>query len=64
MVGAGAVITKPVLPYALLVGNPARQIGWVSEFGNSLEFDEEGLAICRESGDKYSILDNVVVKVW
>jgi UDP-2-acetamido-3-amino-2,3-dideoxy-glucuronate N-acetyltransferase len=62
MVGAGAVITKPVLPYALVVGNPARQIGWVSEFGNRLEFDEEGFAVCEESGDKYKILDNVVVK--
>jgi len=62
MIGAGSVITKPVLPYALVVGNPARQIGWVSEFGNSLEFDEEGLAVCEESGDKYRILDNVVYK--
>ena len=62
MVGAGAVITKSVLPYALVVGNPAKQIGWVSEFGNRLEFDEEGFAVCVESGDKYRILDNVVVK--
>ena len=63
MIGAGAVITKPVPPYALVVGNPARQIGWVSEFGNRLNFDEEGLAVCKESGDKYRILDNVVVKI-
>jgi UDP-2-acetamido-3-amino-2,3-dideoxy-glucuronate N-acetyltransferase len=63
MIGAGAVITKPVLPYALVVGNPARQIAWVSEFGNRLYFDEEGFAVCEESGDKYSILDNVVVKI-
>jgi UDP-2-acetamido-3-amino-2,3-dideoxy-glucuronate N-acetyltransferase len=63
MVGAGAVITKPVLPYALVVGNPARQIGWVSEFGNSLEFDEEGLAICRESGEEYALKDGLVFKV-
>lgn len=62
MIGAGAVITKPVLPYALVVGNPARQIGWVSEFGNRLEFDESGIAVCVETGDKYKILDNVVVK--
>jgi UDP-2-acetamido-3-amino-2,3-dideoxy-glucuronate N-acetyltransferase len=62
MIGAGAVITKPVLAYALVVGNPARQIGWVSEFGNRLEFDEEGFAVCEESGDKYRILDNVVFK--
>jgi UDP-2-acetamido-3-amino-2,3-dideoxy-glucuronate N-acetyltransferase len=63
MVGAGAVITKPVLPYALVVGNPARQIGWVSEFGNRLEFDEEGLAICRESGEEYALKDGLVFRV-
>jgi UDP-2-acetamido-3-amino-2,3-dideoxy-glucuronate N-acetyltransferase len=62
MVGAGAVITKPVAPYALVVGNPARQIGWVSEYGHRLNFDGEGFAVCLESGDKYKILDNVVVK--
>jgi UDP-2-acetamido-3-amino-2,3-dideoxy-glucuronate N-acetyltransferase len=63
MIGAGAVITKPVLPYALVVGNPARQIGWVSEFGNRLEFDEEGLAICRESGEEYALKDGLVFRV-
>jgi UDP-2-acetamido-3-amino-2,3-dideoxy-glucuronate N-acetyltransferase len=63
MVGAGAVITKPVLPYALVVGNPARQIGWVSEFGNRFEFDEEGLAICRESGEEYELKDGLVFRV-
>ncbi len=63
MVGAGAVITKPVAPYALVVGNPARQIGWVSEFGNRLNFDESGIAVCADTGDKYKILDNVVVKL-
>jgi UDP-2-acetamido-3-amino-2,3-dideoxy-glucuronate N-acetyltransferase len=63
MIGAGAVITKPVLPFALVVGNPARQIGWVSEFGNRLNFDESGLAVCEETGDKYRILDKVVVKI-
>jgi UDP-2-acetamido-3-amino-2,3-dideoxy-glucuronate N-acetyltransferase len=63
MIGAGAVITKPVLAYALVVGNPARQIGWVSEFGNRMEFNEEGLAICPETKDKYRILDNVVVRI-
>lgn len=62
MIGAGAVITKPVLPYALVVGNPAKQIGWVSEFGNRLVFNEEGIAVCEETGDKYRILDNVVYK--
>jgi UDP-2-acetamido-3-amino-2,3-dideoxy-glucuronate N-acetyltransferase len=63
MIGAGAVITKPVAPYALVVGNPARQIGWVSEFGNRLEFDEEGLAICRESGEEYALKDGLVFRV-
>ena len=63
MIGAGAVITKPVLAYALVVGNPARQIGWVSEYGHRLAFNEEGIAICPEAKDKYRILDNVVFKV-
>lgn len=63
MIGAGAVITKPVLPYALVVGNPAKQIGWVSEFGHRLVFNEEGIAVCEESNAKYQLLDNVVVKI-
>lgn len=63
MIGAGAVITKPVPAYALVVGNPAKQIGWVSEYGVKLAFDEEGMAICSESKVKYKILDNVVVKI-
>lgn len=56
-VGAGAVVTKEVLPYALVVGNPARQIGWMSEYGHRLHFDENGIAICPESGEKY-LLEN------
>lgn len=56
-VGAGAVVTKEVLPYALVVGNPARQIGWMSEYGHRLNFDENGIAICPESAEKY-ILEN------
>lgn len=56
-IGAGAVVTKDVPPYALLVGNPAKQIGWMSEFGMKLEFDENNLAICSESGEKY-VLEN------
>lgn len=56
-VGAGAVVTKEVLPYALVVGNPARQIGWMSEYGHRLKFDENGIAICPESGEKY-LLEN------
>lgn len=53
-IGAGAVVTKHVPAYALLVGNPARQIGWMSRFGNRLHFDEKGFASCQESGDLYS----------
>ena len=52
-IGAGSVVTKRVAPYALLVGNPAKQIGWMSEFGHRLEFDEEGKAICPESEEVY-----------
>jgi UDP-2-acetamido-3-amino-2,3-dideoxy-glucuronate N-acetyltransferase len=61
MVGAGAVITKEVKPYALVVGNPARQIGWVSEYGHRLHFSAEGTAICPESKQLYK-LENEVVK--
>lgn len=56
LIGAGAVVTKEVMPYALLVGNPAKQIGWVSEYGHRLNFDEKGLAICPESNQEY-VLD-------
>lgn len=62
-VGAGAVVTREVLPYALVVGNPARQIGWVSEYGHRLYFDESGLANCPESGEKYQILYGTVKKI-
>jgi UDP-2-acetamido-3-amino-2,3-dideoxy-glucuronate N-acetyltransferase len=62
-IGAGAVVTKNVLPYALLVGNPARQIGWMSEYGHRLEFDSEGFAICPESKSKYQLIKNKVVKL-
>jgi UDP-2-acetamido-3-amino-2,3-dideoxy-glucuronate N-acetyltransferase len=63
MIGAGAVITKPVVPYALVVGNPARQVGWVSEWGLKLQFDEKGNATCPESGESYSIENGKVKKV-
>jgi len=62
-IGAGAVITKPVAPYALVVGNPARQIGWMSEYGHRLNFDEKGKAVCEESGEVYELINNKVRKV-
>ncbi len=63
LIGAGAVITKPVLPFALVVGNPARQTGWVSEYGHRLTFDEQNKAVCPESGDEYLLLDGMVQKI-
>ena len=62
MIGAGAVITKAIKPYALVVGNPAKQIGWVSEFGHRLVFEERGNAICEESGERYFLENGSVVK--
>ena len=62
LIGAGAVVTKPVLPYALVVGNPAKQIGWVSEYGHRLEFDKNNFANCPESGEKYILNANSVKK--
>ena len=61
LIGAGAVITRDVAPYALVVGNPAKQIGWVSEYGNRLEFGESGKATCDESGQEY-LLENESVR--
>jgi len=61
-VGAGAVVTKHVSPYALVVGNPARQTGWVSEYGQRLKFDENGEAVCPESGEKYLLQEGKVLK--
>ena len=63
MVGAGAVITKDVLPYALVVGNPVKQIGWVSQYGHRLEFDESGKATCKESGQEYLLENDKVTKI-
>lgn len=62
-IGAGAVVTKTVKDYALVVGNPARQIGWMSEFGARLEFDSNGVALCQESGDQYKLEDSKVIKL-
>jgi len=62
-IGAGAVVTKAILPYALVVGNPARQIGWMSEYGHKLKFDANGIAECPESKDKYELKNNRVIKI-
>jgi UDP-2-acetamido-3-amino-2,3-dideoxy-glucuronate N-acetyltransferase len=63
LVGAGTVVTKDVLPYALVLGNPSRQAGWVSEYGHRLEFDGGGLACCPESGVLYRLTDGRVRKI-
>jgi len=62
-IGAGAVVTKAVAAYALIVGNPGRQKGWISEHGHQLNFDEGNIAVCRESGQKYLLEDNIVRRI-
>ncbi len=62
-IGAGAVVTKDVKPYALIVGNPGRHVGWMSEYGHKLEFDENNIAICPESKEKYKLEDEEVRKI-
>ncbi len=62
-VGAGAVVIRDVKAYALVVGNPARRIGWMSEYGHRLHFDEKGIAVCQESGVKYRLEAENVVKI-
>ena len=62
-IGAGAVVLKDIPPYALVVGNPSRQIGWISEYGHSLNFNEQGYAICSESKEAYQLKANSVQKV-
>ncbi len=62
-IGAGAVVTKSVQDYALVVGNPARQTGWMSEYGHKLKFDEKGIAKCPESGELYKFEENKVYRI-
>lgn len=62
-IGAGAVVTKEVKPYALVIGNPARQSGWMSEFGHKLYFNVDGIAVCPENGDKYKLANGAVTKI-
>ena len=63
MVGAGSVITKNVKNYALVVGNPGKQIGWISEYGNNLKFNNDGTALCTETKEKYILKNNEVIKL-
>ena len=62
LIGAGSVVTKPVPAYALIVGNPGKQIGWVSEYGHRLHFDANNVAICPESNETYHVKNNLVSK--
>jgi UDP-2-acetamido-3-amino-2,3-dideoxy-glucuronate N-acetyltransferase len=62
-IGAGAVVTKNVMNYALVVGNPAKHIGWMSEFGHRLIFDNNGIAVCKESGQRYQLVNNNVIRI-
>jgi UDP-2-acetamido-3-amino-2,3-dideoxy-glucuronate N-acetyltransferase len=62
-IGAGAVVTKPVPAYALVIGNPARQSGWMSEYGHKLKFDANGRAVCMESKQEYKLENNRVARV-
>jgi len=63
LIGAGSVVTKPVPAYALIVGNPAKQIGWVSEYGHRLNFDDYNTAVCPESKESYRLENNSVIKI-
>ncbi|MFA4851533.1 MAG: acyltransferase [Bacteroidales bacterium] len=63
-IGAGAVVTKTVQPYALVLGNPALHAGWMSEYGHKLSFDDHGIAVCPESKEKYQLKNNKVIKIY
>lgn len=60
LIGAGSVVTKDVPAYALIVGNPGKQIGWVSAYGHRLDFDNQGIAVCKESGEQYRLEGGIV----
>ena len=62
-IGAGAVVTKEILPFALVVGNPSKQIGWVGEYGHKLKFNADKISICSESGQRYKLENNKVSKI-
>ena len=63
LIGAGTVVTKEVPAYALIVGNPGKQVGWVSEYGHKLKFDEKGFATCPESNQQYSLKNGTVNRI-
>ena len=63
LIGAGAVVIRDVPPYALVVGNPSKQIGWVSEYGHRLSFNDDGIGVCPESGEKYQLKDGKVTRI-
>jgi UDP-2-acetamido-3-amino-2,3-dideoxy-glucuronate N-acetyltransferase len=62
-IGAGAVVTKTISDYALVVGNPSKQIGWVGEYGHRLNFNEKGIAVCPESKQEYKLKNNIVTRI-